>query len=248
MRILGVRVNALDRQTALAEVVRRVASRRPGQYITLTNVHSIIEACRSSEFRRVIEDAALSLQDGMPLVWVSRLRGCTADRLSGPDFLLDVCRAGEPLGFRHFFYGSLPGVAEEMVAGLRRSFPGLQVAGVHSPPFRQLTDEEEQATLKMINAAAPDVLWVGLGCPKQERWMYDHRDSLQVPVMLGVGQAFDVYAGRLPRAPRWMREHGLEWLFRLYTEPRRLWRRYLVYNSAFLWLLFLESARLRRFD
>jgi N-acetylglucosaminyldiphosphoundecaprenol N-acetyl-beta-D-mannosaminyltransferase len=197
----------------------------------------------------VLDSADLCVPDGMPLVWIGRSRGYPLKRrVYGPDLLLEFCRETNTKGYRHFFYGGGPDVPEALAAKLKAQFPLLEVAGVYSPPFRPLTPEEDARAVELINRSAADVLWVGLGCPKQEYWMYEHRDQLRVPVLVGVGQAFDVHAGRLRQAPVWMREHGLEWLFRLMSEPRRLWKRYLIYNSQFIFSELLELLGARKFD
>jgi N-acetylglucosaminyldiphosphoundecaprenol N-acetyl-beta-D-mannosaminyltransferase len=149
--------------------------------------------------------------------------------------------------YRHFFYGGAPGVAESLAMSLRERFR-IVVAGTYSPPFRDLSEEEDKALVHLVHEATPDVLWVGLSTPKQERWMFEHRTQLRVPVLLGVGAAFDLNSGRLRQAPKWMRENGLEWFFRLLAEPRRLWRRYLVTIPSAIWSISLEIARLRKFD
>jgi len=149
--------------------------------------------------------------------------------------------------FKHFFYGGAPGVPEHLAQTLHRRY-GIRAAGAYSPPFRPLTREEDTEVLALIERAAPDVLWVGLSTPKQEYWMYEHRDRLTVPVMVGVGAAFDFTTGRVKQAPPWMRENGLEWLFRLLAEPRRLWRRYLIYGSRFAWNASLEILSIKKFN
>jgi N-acetylglucosaminyldiphosphoundecaprenol N-acetyl-beta-D-mannosaminyltransferase len=162
--------------------------------------------------------------------------------------LLAFCEESAGRGYRHFFYGGEPGVAERLAESLKTRFPGLKVVGTCSPPFRPLSANEDAEMVEMINRAKPDVLWVGLGAPKQERWMHEHKGRLRVPVLVGVGAAFDMLSGRRKQAPRLLREHGLEWFFRLLQEPRRLWRRYLVYGSKFIAYLLLESLRLKNFQ
>jgi N-acetylglucosaminyldiphosphoundecaprenol N-acetyl-beta-D-mannosaminyltransferase len=249
-KVLGVRVNAVQiphvvRQ--MEEWISNTSSR--GRFISVTNVHVIMETRRDASFKKAIDSADLVVPDGMPLVWLGRLRGHRLrHRVYGPDLLLAFCQTTHEKGYTHFFYGGSPGVPQELAKQLKNQFPMLKVAGTYSPPFRPLTREEDAQVVKMINQAVPDVLWVGLGCPKQERWMYEHHKLLSVPVMLGVGQAFDINAGRVRQAPQWMRAHGLEWLFRLAQDPRRLWYRYLVYNTRFIYFLLVEVLRLKHFD
>jgi len=247
--VLGVRVDAVQIAGVVARMEEWIAQREVAHYIAVGNVHVVMEARHSVSFRKVLDGADLCVPDGMPLVWVGRLRGHKLKhRVYGPDLLLNFCRETQGRGYRHFFYGAAPGVPEALAAKLREQFPALEIAGTYSPPFRALTPEEDAGVVDMINRASADVLWVGLGCPKQEIWMREHRERLRVPVLVGVGQAFDIHAGRLRQAPRWMREHGLEWLFRLAAEPSRLWRRYLVYNSEFVFSALAEILGVRKFE
>lgn len=219
-----------------------IAQRGPARFIALANAHMVTEARCNPEFRHMLNQSGLTVPDGTPLVWCGRARGHQLRRrVYGPELLEEFCRTTEGNDYRHFFYGGAPGVATLLASQLQCRFPGMQIAGTCSPPFRPLTWQEQQSVIRSINEARPDVVWVGLGCPKQERWMYDHLGLLDVPVMVGVGQAFNIHAGLLRQAPRFMREHGLEWLFRLCLEPRRLWRRYLLGNTKFLLLLLLDS-------
>jgi len=167
-------------------------------------------------------------------------------RVYGPELMDTFCRTTGKR-YRHFFYGGAPNVPELLANKMRQRY-GIQVAGTYSPPFRKLTPEEEQTVAGMIHEASPDVLWVGLSTPKQEKWMWDFHDRVNVPAMIGVGAAFDFATGRVRQAPAFMREHGLEWLFRLFSEPKRLWRRYLVYGSRFVWNVNLEILRLKNFN
>jgi N-acetylglucosaminyldiphosphoundecaprenol N-acetyl-beta-D-mannosaminyltransferase len=169
------------------------------------------------------------------------------ERVYGPDLLLALCRHSIRTGYRHFFYGGRPGVPERLVANLRRRFPGLRVAGTYAPPFRPLTPEEDERVVQIVNDANPDIVWVGLSTPKQERWMAAHVGRARAPVLIGVGAAFDFHAGVKKQAPPWMRRSGLEWSFRLLMEPRRLWSRYLVNGPLFLSLLFLQALGVKRY-
>ena len=187
-------------------------------------------------------------EDGMPVVWWCRHFGnAQASRVCGPDLLEAMCALGARKGHRHYFYGGTPEVLEKLVARLRSRFPGLIIAGYQAPPFRPLTEEEDNADVAAINAAEPDYVWVGLGMPKQEKWMLSHLGRIEAAALLGVGAAFDFHAGTKPRAPLWMQRSGFEWLFRLITEPRRLARRYLVDNSIFMAHVLSQLSGLRSY-
>jgi N-acetylglucosaminyldiphosphoundecaprenol N-acetyl-beta-D-mannosaminyltransferase len=241
-RVLGVPIAAVQIPDVVGRMEKWIAGRGRTRYICVANVHVIMEGRRDPSFGEVLQSADLCIPDGMPLVWIGRRRGHALYKPAcGPDLLIDFCRMTNDAGYTHFFLGGRPGVANKLANELQSRFPGVRVAGIYSPPFRKLTEREDDEIAEQINRAAPDVLWVGLGCPKQERWMRQHRDKLRIPVAVGVGQAFDIHSGETPRAPIWMRENGLEWLFRLCREPRRLWRRYLIHNTQFVFALVLES-------
>lgn len=245
VNILGVGVSAINMTMAL-EIIEGWISRREHHYVCVTGVHGVMESQRDEELRRIHNQAGLVTPDGMPLVWLSRLKGFRhVDRVYGPDLMLALCERSVTRGYRHFFYGGAEGVPEQLAEVLQRRFPGLQVVGTYSPPFRPLTPEEDEQVVQMINKANPDIVWVGLSTPKQERWMAAHVNRLTAPVLIGVGAAFDFLSGRKPQAPRWMQRAGLEWFFRLLTEPRRLWRRYLINNPLFVMLVVLEALGLR---
>jgi N-acetylglucosaminyldiphosphoundecaprenol N-acetyl-beta-D-mannosaminyltransferase len=252
-KVLGVGVHAVQIPDVVAQMEYWISeqwtpSRRDCHFIAVANVHVLMEAQHDKSFRKILASAHLVVPDGMPLIWVGRLRGHSLRfRVYGPDLLMDFCRQTAKRAYGHFFFGGAPGVPEELAVRLKRQFPEMRIAGTFSPPFRQLSAEEDARAVQMIEDAAPDVLWIGLGCPKQERWMYQHYERLNVPVIVGVGQAFDIHAGRKPQAPVWMRQHGLEWLFRLLREPARLWRRYLIYNTRFIYSVFLELSKLKKF-
>lgn len=242
-------IDAVQIPDVIEQMEEWIFERNGCRFISVTNVHVVMEAHHQISFKKVVNSADLVVPDGAPLVWLGRFRGYRLrQRVYGPDLFWTFCRETHEKGYTHFFYGGAPGVAEKLSESLRKVFPSLKVVGTYSPPFRPLLDEEDAQIVKMINQAAPSVLWVGLGCPKQERWMFEHRDRLNVSVMAGIGQAFDICSGRVRQAPGWMRAHGLEWFFRFLQEPRRLWRRYLIYNTQFLCCLFLETLGLRRSD
>jgi N-acetylglucosaminyldiphosphoundecaprenol N-acetyl-beta-D-mannosaminyltransferase len=200
--------------------------------------HTLVEASDNPRLREALNhEAAIASPDGMPLVWVGRAMGRRVGRVCGPDLMPLLIDRARERGARHYFYGGAPGVADALAARLTEKFPGLIVAGTHSPPFRALTPEEDAAEVGLINAARPDYVWVGLGSPKQDLWIADHRLRLDAAVLFAVGAAFDFHSGGLRRAPKWMQRTGTEWLFRLLAEPRRLLRRYTVVNTRFVLLL-----------
>jgi N-acetylglucosaminyldiphosphoundecaprenol N-acetyl-beta-D-mannosaminyltransferase len=224
-----------------------VASRAATRYIAVTGMHGISEAQRSPAVREALKGADLVVADGMPLVWLGRFHGFPMKRrVYGPELMLEFCNRTASDRLRHYFCGGAEGVPERLGQILSERFPGLVVAGACSPPFRDLTPREAEEICARINAARPDVLWVGMSTPKQELFMHRMAPRLEVPVMVGVGAAFDFHTGRVRQAPVWMRENGLEWLWRLGMEPRRLWRRYLVGGSRFVFGVTLELLGWRR--
>jgi len=226
-----------------------ISSRERSHYVALCNVHMVMEAYNNAYFHDVLASADLVAPDGMPVIWVGRRRGFQLSRrVYGPDLFLEFCQTTATKGYRHFLFGGHSGIPDAVAARLTRCCPGIQIAGTYSPPFREHTRAEQNEMIAQINNSGADVLWVALGCPKQELWMYQNRDRLNVPVIVGVGQAFDLYAGRVRQAPRWARDNGLEWAFRLLCSPRRLWRRYLVYNTQFLYCFALEGLGLLERD
>jgi N-acetylglucosaminyldiphosphoundecaprenol N-acetyl-beta-D-mannosaminyltransferase len=246
-KLLGVRVDAVQIMDVVAQMEGWIAERRGGHFIAVTGMHGVMEAQHDRALKYILNSADLVVPDGMPLVWVGRLRGFSLKRrVYGPELMLEFCRATTGKGYRHFFYGGAEDVARKLARSLENLF-GINVCGRYSPPFRPLTFEEDREIIDLINGAAPDVLWIGLSTPKQERWMYHHREKLNIPVLVGAGAAFDLNTGRVKQAPRWMREHGLEWFWRLLMEPRRLWRRYLIGGSEFVWCVTLELLGLKRF-
>lgn len=221
-----------------------VAAPEGGKYLRVhfCTAHTLVEASDSSELRSALNTADVVATDGVPLVWLGRLQGHRLERVCGPDVMLAVASRGREHGYRHYFYGGAEGVPERLATRLRAMNPGLEVVGAYSPPFRPLTAEEDAAVIERINAAAADYLWVGLGSPKQELWLAEHAGKLNVPVTLAVGAAFDFHSGRVRRAPAWMQRMGLEWLYRLVKEPRRLGRRYTVTNTKFVLLLVRDAV------
>jgi N-acetylglucosaminyldiphosphoundecaprenol N-acetyl-beta-D-mannosaminyltransferase len=245
--VLRLWVDAVDP----AETVKTIGTwidARVREYVCFANVHGAVEAWKDPSLVGASRGAGLVVPDGMPLVWLGRLRGYgQVRRVYGPDLTLALTEAFAARGLRLYLYGGEPGVAEALARTLADRFPGLIVAGAEGPPFRPLTPAEDAAAVARINAASAHAVLIGLGCPKQERWMAEHRQALNAPVLLGVGAAFDFLTARVRQAPRWMMALGLEWLFRLLQEPRRLGRRYLVYNPVFVFHATLQLLGWRHY-
>ncbi len=248
VNVLGVGLSVLNLPTAVAAFADAIAQRHKG-YVCVTGVHGVIEAQDDPNFRRILNHAFLCTPDGMPMSWLGWLRGHREmDRVYGPDLMLDVCARGEQEGWRHFFYGGAPGVAELLRDKLKEKFPAMQVVGTYTPPFRALTPEEEAQLQEQVRAGRPDILWVGLSTPKQEKFMDAYLPKLDVTLMVGVGAAFDFHSGRVSQSPRWMQRCGLEWFYRLYSEPRRLAKRYLKNNPRFVWKAFWQLTGVKKYS
>ena len=231
--LLGTRVDPMNYESA-TDLILRWARERQSRYVCVANVHMLMEAHDDPSFQDIVNGADYVTSDGMPLVWSLRMLGARdAERVYGPDLTPRVCAAAAREGIPVGFFGATPAVRDAMIARLRQDIPALRVVFEDSPPFRELTADEEAVIADEINASGARILFVGLGCPKQERWMARNAGSVQA-VMVGVGAAFDFIAGTKPKAPGALQAAGLEWAFRLVSEPRRLWRRYLYHNPRFL--------------
>jgi len=241
--VLGVNVSAITVADAVATIERWISEGRR-EYVCITGVHGIMECRRDPKLREIHNEAGMVTPDGVPLVYFLRLIGKRrTQRVYGPDLMREMTAVSGRRGYRQFYYGGDVGVAEKLGKVLVASTPGLQVAGTLCPPFRQMSPAEDRAVVDAINAARPHIVWVGLSTPKQERWMAEHLGRIEAPVMIGVGAAFDFLAGTKRQAPKWMQRHALEWLFRLYSEPRRLWRRYAYIVPGFTILAASELMR-----
>ena len=234
--VLTTRISAVTLCDAVGLIDRWIAQRER-QYINVCTTHTVLECYDTPALADVINNAGLATPDGMPLVWLGKLYKQPIGRVYGPDLMLALCEKGQDVPYRHFFYGGAPGVPDALASNLQVRFPRLQVAGTYSPPFRALTADEEENVAALINASKPDIVWVGLGTPKQDYWVARFRGLLEAPVLIAVGAAFDFHAGRVRQAPRWMQRSGLEWLFRLSQDPRRLWKRYVLGNPRFVYLV-----------
>jgi N-acetylglucosaminyldiphosphoundecaprenol N-acetyl-beta-D-mannosaminyltransferase len=247
VNILGVGVSAVNMEAALRQS-ESLLDRGEKGYVCVTGVHGIMEAQSDEAFRDILNRSFLTTPDGMPTVWLGRIHGFKdMNRVYGPDYMANLCERSVAKGYKHFLYGGKPGVAEELQAELTRRFPGLQIVGTYTPPFRPLNSEEENDLQSQLETSQADVLWCGLSTPKQERFISSYYERMPVKLMVGVGAAFDLLSGNLDEAPDWMKRSGLQWLYRLIKEPRRLWRRYLLNNPKFAWLTLLQLTGLRGF-
>jgi N-acetylglucosaminyldiphosphoundecaprenol N-acetyl-beta-D-mannosaminyltransferase len=246
--VLGIGVDAVDMQAAVRAIASAVAAGDKG-YVCATGVHGVMEARRNADMRRALAEAMLVVPDGMPTVWMGRLQGLRQmRRVFGPDLMLEIFRSSALEGCKHFLYGGAEGVASELRDALEHRFPKCHIVGIHTPPFRPLHQQEEAELRTMLSRMRPDILWVGLSTPKQELFMARYLPRLETKLMIGVGAAFDYHTGRLKDSPQWLKPLGLQWLHRLLQEPRRLWKRYLVNNPAFVSQALLQLTGIRHFD
>jgi N-acetylglucosaminyldiphosphoundecaprenol N-acetyl-beta-D-mannosaminyltransferase len=240
--VLGVPMSALTMDEAVARIDECIR-RDERQYVCTIDVHALVESHSASDVRDIYRSAAIAAPDGMPLVWLLRNSGYhAADRICGPDLMPAVFLQSQSRGYRHFLYGSSDATLLLLQQKLNRDFPAAKIVGKYSPPYRPLTGEEERDVDRLLNAAEPDIVWVGLGAPKQDRWMAAHRHALNAPMLIGVGAAFDMIAGNVKRAPRLFRRTGCEWIFRMVQEPRRLATRYLKSNFRFAVMLAAQRS------
>lgn len=247
VNVLGVGISVLNPPAALAAIADAVRNRHKG-YICVTGVHGVMEAQDDESFRAILNNAFLCTPDGMPMVWTGKMAGHAGmRRVYGPDLMLDVCAWSQDNPCRHFFFGGAPGAAEQLADKLKERFPKLEVAGTFTPPFRPLNPGEEDDLSEKVRAARPDIFWVGLSTPKQEKFMAQYLPKLDTTLMIGVGAAFDFLSGRVKQAPRWMQRSGLEWVYRLCSEPRRLAGRYLRNNPLFVAKIALQFAGLKKY-
>jgi N-acetylglucosaminyldiphosphoundecaprenol N-acetyl-beta-D-mannosaminyltransferase len=231
--IYGVLLDQIDWESCLARILKWAANRE-SRLVCLCNVHSLVTASHEDLFRQALRDADLVTPDGEPVAWAMRKQGASdQQRINGPDLMWRYCAQSPESSQAVFFYGSAEATLAKLRARLESEFPRLKIVGMYSPPFRPLTEEEDLVVTEQINASGAGVVFVSLGCPKQERWMAEHRGKIKA-VMIGVGAAFDYHAKTIKRAPLWMQNLGLEWLYRLSIEPRRLWKRYLITNTVFI--------------
>jgi N-acetylglucosaminyldiphosphoundecaprenol N-acetyl-beta-D-mannosaminyltransferase len=239
--VLGMKVDMVQIPDVIDFAENKIETGDYDNDVVIANANDAILCKRDPLIMETVNESSLSVPDGFSLVLLGRLYGhALKKRVYGPDLMRDFLKDTRHKGYSHFFYGSKQETLDVLTDSLEKEFPGIEIAGSYSPPFRKLSSEEKSAIIELINTASADVLWVGLGCPKQQLWMHEYKSRLKVPVIIGVGAAFDFLAGTKPQAPSWMRDNGLEWLFRLVTEPKRLWKRYLIDGSLFICCLTKE--------
>lgn len=240
--ILKTNINVTNMSDTIKYIGEHLDDLR-GKYICVSNVHTTVMSYENEEYRKIQNGAAMALPDGAPLSSYSRRKGYKqAQRVTGPDLMLELFAISKEKGYRHYFYGATEETLQSMKEVLERDYPGIQIAGMYAPPFRALTPQEDAQIVAKINESRPDFIWIGLGAPKQEEWMYQHMGQLQ-GVLIGVGAGFDYLAGYIKRAPRWMQRMSLEWLYRLLQDPKRLWRRYFTSNVKFICLMRMDKKQ-----
>jgi len=235
--VLGVNISAVNLDLAAQRIDDWIKARK-SVYVCVAPVSTVIDCQDDPDYKNIINAADMVTPDGMPLVWLAKKGGYNqVDRTYGPDLMQLICKQGEERGYKHFFYGGSRETARSLTTALKGKFPRISITGEYTPGLLAVKQKETDLVIEQINQSGADILWVGLGSPKQDFWMDLHRHEIQVPVMIGAGAAFDFLSGTKPQAPRWMQRSGLEWIFRLCCEPRRLWKRYLIGNSRFIFLL-----------
>lgn len=243
--IMGVNIAAVNMEWLL-RFTRKNIRQLSGDYMCVSNVHTVITASEDQIYRNIQNSGIMAIPDGGPLSSVGRKRGYREmGRIPGPSYMEEIFKISGKMGYRHFFYGSTEETLAKLKQGLERDYPGIKVAGMYSPPFRPMTKEENARIIEKINDAKVDFVWVGLGAPKQERWMADHQGKVK-GFMVGVGAGFDYFAGNIKRAPEWMQRNNMEWFYRLMQEPGRLFGRYWRTNTKFLWDIYVKNFFLEK--
>ena len=247
LNVIGLKLSVCNYKTAIEQIIELV-KRGKGGYVCVSTVHMAMEAFDNTEYQKIVNEADLVTPDGMPMFWMKKLQGAkNVSQVRGTNLMMKLFGVAEENDFTVGFYGGSQEVLDELSERLEGEYPNLKISYIYSPPFRPLTEEEDREVTKNIAASETDILFVGLGCPKQERWMADHADKVD-SVMIGVGAAFNFYAGKTKESPEWMRKIGLEWLYRLLQEPRRLWKRYIILNPRFVWQAMLQLTGLKKFE
>lgn len=250
INVLGMKIDMVQIPDVLKAMDNWIVNKSYSNYIVVSNAYDMVTNYKDDKIKKAANNSSLTVPDGISLVLLARLCGYPLrKRVYGPDLTLEFLKIAQDKGYSNFFYGATQETLDLLNKKLKEKFPRLSITGSYSPPFRELSHKEKEKIVNIINDASPDVLWVGLGTPKQQLWMSEHKDKIKVPVMVGVGAAFDFLSGAKKQAPKWMRENGFEWLFRLITEPKRLWKRYILGNPIFIYLVckeFISGRLLRR--
>lgn len=248
INILGTNITVIDSYEGAFNNLKSIIN--APCYITVNNVHTVILAVRNKKYREALNNSVLSLPDGKPLSIVAKLKGVkNISRIFGPTFMEKVIDWGREDGLKHFFFGSSKDTLDRLLNNINIKYPRALVVGSYSPPYKDVfSNEENEFFIRLMNESGTDIFWVGLGAPKQEVWMYENYKKLDHGVMIGIGAGFDYLAGNTKHAPEWMKNASLEWLYRLIQEPRRLWKRYLVANSLFIWYILLDFIGLKKFE
>ncbi|MEL3970777.1 WecB/TagA/CpsF family glycosyltransferase [Rossellomorea oryzaecorticis] len=244
-----VKYNVGTKKEALQEILNRLTKlEKTSYYICVNNVHTSVECIENTDFKKINNSSYLSITDGMPLVYYFRyFKGINnIERITGPDLMLDIFKDSRFNQFNHFFYGSTNQTLNKLISNLKTDYKEINISGYYSPPFRTLNINEKADIIKKINDSNADFVWVGLGAPKQEEWMSEFSDDLEGKILVGVGAAFDYHAGNIKRAPIWMQKFSLEWLYRLFQEPKRLFKRYLKTNTKFLFYIIINGFSIKR--
>lgn len=238
--ILGVNIAAINMEW-LIEFTEKNIKELSGKYFCVTNVHCVVTASENEEYKKIQNNAVLAMPDGAPLSFIGGKKGFSdMQRTTGPDYMEEIFKISAKHGYKHFFYGSTDDTLKKLEAKLKNKYEELKIVGMYSPPFRELTLEEDAEIINLINKSNPDFIWVGLGAPKQETWMYNHQNKVN-GLMVGVGAGFDYFAGNIKRAPMWMQKCSLEWLYRLIQDPKRLFKRYIITNTKFLFKILFNK-------
>lgn len=246
--VLGVRISAIGMEDAVRLAGASIEMGKKG-YVCITGVHGVMEAQSDTGLLDILNNALITAPDGMPTVWAGKMQGHRCiERVYGPDFMLELCRLSEERRYRHFLYGGNVGVVDQLASALSERFPRLQIVGRFTPPFRPLNRTEETELISQVARVKPDIVWVGLSTPKQERFMAAYLEKLDTKLLVGVGAAFDIHTGSILDAPNWVKVLGFQWFHRLIQEPRRLWKRYLVNNPKFIWNIGMQCLGVREFD
>jgi len=245
-RFAGIRFDKVNLSESVKKVITAIEHNSKIQ-VCVTNVYSTVLMQKDTEFRKINNSTSLVVADGMPIIWVSKLMGFPLPcRIAGSDLFFELCTVASTRNYTFYFLGSKKEVLDKIRVNLKVDFPDLKIVGMYSPPYRdQFSEEENNDIVQKINEVKPDVLWVGMTAPKQEKWIFHNLDKLNVKVAIGVGAVFNFVAGSVPRAPVWMQKMGMEWFFRLIQEPKRLWKRYLIGNTIFLWLVLKEFIKIK---